>query len=62
MLAFQRVMCYIIMAVAPLAQLDRASGYGPEGREFESSTARHFTITAAHMDGGDFFIKKYVYK
>ena len=23
-----------------LAQLDRASGYGPEGREFESSTAR----------------------
>gem|GEM_PF-1411473 len=26
---------------APLAQLDRASGYGPEGREFESSAARH---------------------
>lgn len=25
---------------APLAQLDRASGYGPEGREFESSIAR----------------------
>ena len=25
---------------APLAQLDRASGYGPEGREFESSAAR----------------------
>ena len=24
---------------APLAQLDRASGYGPEGREFESLTA-----------------------
>ena len=23
-----------------LAQLDRASGYGPEGREFESSSAR----------------------
>ena len=23
-----------------LAQLDRASGYGPEGREFESSIAR----------------------
>ena len=26
---------------APLAQLDRASGYGPEGQEFESLTARH---------------------
>ena len=25
---------------APIAQLDRASGYGPEGREFESSSAR----------------------
>ena len=25
---------------APVAQLDRASGYGPEGREFESSPAR----------------------
>ena len=24
---------------APLAQLDRASGYGPEGREFESLRA-----------------------
>ena len=24
---------------APLAQLDRASGYGPEGQEFESLTA-----------------------
>ena len=23
-----------------VAQLDRASGYGPEGREFESSSAR----------------------
>ena len=23
---------------APLAQLDRASGYGPEGQEFESLT------------------------
>ena len=29
-----------------LAQLDRASGYGPEGRGFESSTARKpFRIT-----------------
>jgi hypothetical protein len=27
--------------IAPLAQLDRASGYEPEGREFESLRARH---------------------
>src|SRR5438874_13030843 len=27
---------------APLAQLDRASGYEPEGREFESPRARHY--------------------
>ena len=27
---------------APVAQLDRASGYEPEGREFESLRARHF--------------------
>ena len=26
---------------APLAQLDRASGYEPEGREFESLRAHH---------------------
>jgi hypothetical protein len=26
---------------APVAQLDRASGYEPEGREFESLRARH---------------------
>src|SRR5580698_8249401 len=26
---------------APLAQLDRASGYEPEGREFESLSAHH---------------------
>jgi hypothetical protein len=28
---------------APVAQLDRASGYEPEGREFESPRARHLT-------------------
>jgi hypothetical protein len=28
--------------IAPLAQLDRASGYEPEGREFESLRAHHF--------------------
>lgn len=26
----------LIYPCAPLAQLDRASGYGPEGQEFES--------------------------
>ena len=30
---------------APLAQLDRASGYGPEGQGFESLTACHLFIT-----------------
>ena len=34
-------MCYYISCTnALIAQLDRASGYGPEGREFESSSAR----------------------
>ena len=28
--------------LAPVAQLDRASGFEPEGREFESLRARHF--------------------
>ena len=31
---------------APLAQLDRASGYEPEGREFESLRAHHSSILA----------------
>jgi hypothetical protein len=31
----------IFMPCAPVAQLDRASGYEPEGREFESPRARH---------------------
>jgi hypothetical protein len=29
---------------APVAQLDRASGYEPEGRGFESLRARHFLL------------------
>ncbi len=32
-----------------LAQLDRASGYGPEGREFESSIARQKDISDHEM-------------
>ena len=31
----------------PLAQLDRASGYGPEGLGFESSMVRHLNLTLA---------------
>ena len=30
-----------VHSIAPLAQLDRASGYEPEGREFESLRAHH---------------------
>ena len=30
---------------APVAQLDRVSGYEPEGRRFESFRARHFYCT-----------------
>ena len=33
---------------APVAQLDRASGYEPEGREFESLRAHHF-FTMFHV-------------
>ena len=34
---------------APLAQLDRASGYEPEGREFESLRAHHFSHVFNHL-------------
>ena len=34
---------YASESLAPLAQLDRASGYEPEGREFESLRARQIT-------------------
>ena len=37
---------------APLAQLDRASGYGPEGRGFESLTA--YQKSPKSSDFGDF--------
>src|SRR5262249_53267138 len=37
---------------APLAQLDRASGYEPEGREFESLRARHFHPGPARVRPG----------
>ena len=31
----------ILLTAAPVAQLDRASGYEPEGRQFESVRAHH---------------------
>src|SRR5207247_7630899 len=38
----QRKPMIIFIDSAPVAQLDRASGYEPEGREFESPRARHY--------------------
>src|SRR5215472_10464090 len=41
-----QALCYNFSTVpycAPVAQLDRASGYEPEGREFESLRAHHFS-------------------
>ncbi len=35
---------------APVAQLDRASGYEPEGREFESPRAHHFNSCCSYAD------------
>ena len=40
-----RISAKYIQSYAPLAQLDRASGYEPEGREFESLRARFFAST-----------------
>src|SRR5215470_3479436 len=38
---------------APLAQLDRASGYEPGGRRFESCRARHtHSVYSGHMGDG----------
>src|SRR5271166_4240782 len=35
-------MLFFLNNSAPVAQLDRASGYEPEGREFESPRAHHY--------------------
>ena len=40
---------------APLAQLDRASDYGSEGREFESSAARHLKLRPQHLSSAGAF-------
>ena len=39
---------------APVAQLDRVSGYEPEGREFESLRARHEMEKGSHENGAPF--------
>jgi hypothetical protein len=36
--------------VAPVAQLDRASGYEPEGRVFESLRAHHLNVLFSIFD------------
>src|SRR6516164_9046541 len=45
-----RILCYnrATALPAPLAQLDRASGYEPEGREFESLRARQKSPIKLH--------------
>src|SRR5271170_1067747 len=39
-----RTAMLIFLNGAPVAQLDRASGYEPEGREFESPRAHHSSV------------------
>src|ERR1700738_4996886 len=39
---------------APVAQLDRASGYEPEGREFESPRAHHFLFFFIYLQASIF--------
>jgi hypothetical protein len=43
--------------IAPLAQLDRASGYEPEGREFESLRAHHLSrVSSDNLKGIPFLV------
>ena len=44
------------MAPVRVAQLDRASGYGPEGRGFESCHAHFVNRTVTFMCGCLFFV------
>jgi hypothetical protein len=50
----QRELMLIFQDAAPVAQLDRASGYEPEGREFESPRAHHslfFALSKIRSNG-----------
>ena len=49
----QRVLFLPIARPAPLAQLDRASGYEPEGREFESLRAHHLSSQKTSQSKGN---------
>src|ERR1022692_2371294 len=42
---------------APLAQLDRASGYEPEGREFESLRAHHSSFLNSFLRAPSVFFR-----
>ena len=42
--------------IAPVAQLDRVSGYEPEGRRFESSRAHHITEKPVTATVAGFFM------
>ena len=45
-----KIVAYILICFAPVAQLDRASGYGPEGHGFESSSARQKQSSLFRVD------------
>ena len=45
-----------------LAQLDRASGYGPEGREFESSIARKKDISVKEMSFYIYLTRSFLFR
>ncbi len=47
----------VFNAQAPVAQLDRASGYEPEGREFESLRAHHpRSVRTGHIGNTSFLM------
>ena len=49
------------MRHAPLAQLDRASGYGPEGREFESCHVHLINpVLSVHTDDAGLFVYYFI--
>ena len=48
-IARDKISSYRVYVSAPVAQLDRASGYEPEGREFESLRAHHLPNRHAYF-------------
>jgi hypothetical protein len=47
--SYATIFVSVASLVAPLAQLDRASGYEPEGRVFESPRAHHFFLIGSRF-------------